>query len=195
MGMIRATWRRLPYSVGLRNTLDSDLEEEIRLHLEARVEELEREGVEPGEARLQARREFGPALRINEDSKAEWQLQWVGHLASDVRYSLRALRRNPGFAAAAIGCFALGIGANTFVYSLTMDALFSPPSCADPGTIKYVRIGGSSHSPVKVWRFLHDAGTLTEFVGVEEMAEANLMIGNETARVWEARVTPNFSRG
>src|SRR5690348_15055477 len=109
MGMIGTMWRRLRYSIALRHGIDSDLEQEIRLHVEARAEELEREGVPPAEAQARARREFGPAVRISEDARAAWQLRWVEHLASDIRYSVRALRRNPGFAAAAIGCFALGI--------------------------------------------------------------------------------------
>jgi predicted permease len=192
MGMIGTIWRRLRYMVTLRSAIDDDLEQEIRLHIETRADELEREGVPAGQALAMARREFGPALRIREDARAEWQFSWFEHLASDVRYSLRALSRNPGFAAAAIGCLGLGIGANTVVYSLTIDALFSPPSCKDPGSIRYTRIGGNSHSPVQAWRFLHDAHVFPEIAGAQEMAEANLRAGSDTARLWEVRVTPNF---
>ena len=192
MGMIGTIWRRLRYMLTFRSAIDDDLEQEIRLHIETRAGELEREGVPKGEALAMARREFGPALRIREDARAEWQFSWFEHLASDVRYSLRALRRNPGFATAAIGCLALGIGANTVVYSLTIDALFSPPSCKDPGSIRYTRIGGNSHSPVQAWRFLHDARVFPDIAGAQEMAEANLRVGSDTARLWEVRVTPNF---
>jgi hypothetical protein len=100
MGMIGTICRRLRYMVTLRSAIDDDLEQEIRLHIETRADELEREGVPAGQALAMARREFGPSLRIREDARAEWQFSWFEHLASDVRYSLRALSRNPGFAAA-----------------------------------------------------------------------------------------------
>jgi predicted permease len=89
-------------------------------------------------------------------------------------------------------CLALGIGANATIFSLTMEALFSRPSCADPDSVAYIWVGGSSSSPVAVWRFLKDAQTFPVIAGVDELAEANWRNGENTYHLWQARVTPNF---
>ena len=86
--------RRLLYYLR-RRRFDRELEAEIQFHLEARVEELERSGLSSGDARAQARREFGPQTRAQEDTRAAWQFCWLEDLAADLRYALRALRRDP----------------------------------------------------------------------------------------------------
>ena len=94
---------------------------------------------------------------MQEETRSAWQFRWLEDLASDLRYAARGFRRNPAFAATAIACLALGIGANTTIFSVTTEALFSRPSVRDPQSLLYVRVGGMSHVPVSDFRFLRDA--------------------------------------
>jgi hypothetical protein len=85
-----------------------DVAQEVRAHHDAdpevapeRADELENAGVTRSQALHQARREFGSSVRMRENTRAAWQVKWLEDLLSDLRYGLRALRRNPGFAGAA----------------------------------------------------------------------------------------------
>jgi predicted permease len=166
-----------------RKRFNAELDDEIRFHLEMAA-------AERGEAR--ARREFGSTVRMREDTRSAWQIRWIVDLVSDLRYALRALRRNPGFAAAAIFSLALGIGANTTIFSLTMEFLFSQPSCRNPETLAEMRIGGNSHANMPHYRFLRDAHIFDGLAGSNEESESNWRFGNDTYRLQTMRVTENF---
>src|SRR5581483_6607858 len=183
--------RRAGYLVH-REGFDRELDDEIRFHLESRVEELMRDGLSQGDARARARREFGPQARAQEDTRGVWQFRWLEDLFSDSSYAGRALRRNPGFAAAAILSLALGIGANTIIFSLTMEFLFSQPSVHDSKSLAYLILGGSSNADPPQYRFLRDAHIFDELAGVNPETEANWRHGDDTYRVWGTRVTDNF---
>ena len=110
-------WTRIRELVG-RSRLDRDLDDEMGFHLSLLEEELRAKGMSAQEARAAARREFGGVAHAKEAYRGERGLPRLETLAKDVRYALRGLRRNPGFAAAAVVSLALGIGANTAVFSL-----------------------------------------------------------------------------
>ena len=114
--------RRIRY-LGRRPRFEAELEDEIRFHLEARADELERAGMERRATLAQARRELGPSARIAEEARAAWQFRWLEDLFSDLRYAARAFRRNPAFALTAIACLALGIGANTTIFSVLSNTI------------------------------------------------------------------------
>ncbi len=175
-------WRKLSY-LFRRKRFNQELDDEIRFHLEMAA-------AERGERA--ARRDFGPLLRMKEDTRSAWQVQWLVDLASDLRYALRALKRNPGFAAAAIFSLALGIGANTTIFSLTMEFLFSQPSCRNPETLAHMEIGGNSHAHMPHYRFLRDAHIFEGLAGSYEEGESNWRFGNDSYRLHVMRVTRNF---
>src|SRR5580704_11249122 len=183
--------RRVLY-LGRRENVEEVLGQEIQFHIESRAEELEQAGMAHNQAILQARREFGPSARMREDSRGAWQIHWLEDLISDLRYATRALRRTPGFALAAIFSLALGIGANTTIFSLTMEFLFSEPSARQPERLVYIRLGGNSHSPLPEYRFIRDSHIFDGLAGSYEEAEVNWRNGSDTSRLSIYRVTDNF---
>ena len=191
MNWLNELARRVLY-LGRRTSFDLELEDEMQFHIETRADELEKEGVPRREALVRAQREFGSTVRMREHTRAAWQMKWVEDLLSDLRYALRALRRNPGFAAAAIFSLALGIGANTTMFSLTMEFLFSQPSCRNPETLAAMRIGGNSDIELTKYRFLRDAQLFEGLAGSFLEGESNWRFGNDTYRLHVMRVTDNF---
>jgi putative ABC transport system permease protein len=104
----------------------ADLSEEMRSHLEERVEELVAAGVQRRDAEYQARREFGNFSLAERDGRDVWRWSTVERGWTDVKFGFRILRKNPGFAAVAILTLALGIGANTAIFSVVYGALLAP---------------------------------------------------------------------
>ena len=93
-----------------RSRLFNDLNEEMRLHIEERTEQLTREGMSRQEAERQARVAFGNPTLMEERSRAVWQWPTLESIAADVRLCLRQLRKSPGFTVAAILTLTLAIG-------------------------------------------------------------------------------------
>ena len=106
--------------------IHSDLCEEMRLHIEERTEQLMREGIRSIEAERQARVAFGNPTLIEERSRQVWQWPTVESAWTDVRFSLRQLRKSRGITIAAVFTLALAIGANAIVFGL-MDGLILRP--------------------------------------------------------------------
>jgi predicted permease len=113
---MRTLWKRLT-ALFSRRQQDRELSEEVEVHLEMRAAELRQQGLDPGAARAAARREFGGLEQMKEAYRDRRGVPWIEILAKDVSYGLRGLRRNPAFTLAAVLSLALGIGANTAIFS------------------------------------------------------------------------------
>ncbi|HEY1335853.1 MAG TPA: permease prefix domain 1-containing protein, partial [Bryobacteraceae bacterium] len=102
------------------------LDEEIRHHLEAEARDRRNEGLSPTDAHNAALRDFGSVARVKESTREVWGWTSLDRLAQDVRYGLRMLRRSPGVTALAVVSLAVGIGANTTVYTIVRAGLSAP---------------------------------------------------------------------
>jgi putative ABC transport system permease protein len=121
-----ATFRSFLTGLVRRDRVEQNLSDEIEFHLEARVSDLMRRGLSRDDARRQARQEFGSLERYKEEVRSARGLRLVDELRSDLLYGWRALRRSPGFACVAATSLALGVGANTLVFSLLDATLLRP---------------------------------------------------------------------
>ncbi len=119
------TWWR----IGKR---DADVERELQSNLELEEEEQREQGVLPEEARHAALRSFGNPTLISEQTRAVWSWNRLESLARDLRFSLRTLRRTPGFTVVAILVMALGIGANVALFTVVRGVLLKPLPFHDP---------------------------------------------------------------
>ena len=122
-----------------RRGLESDMQEEMRLHLERATERLIARGLSPAAARLAARREFGNVTVLQEDARDARGMRWVDALAGDLHFAFRYFSRNKPGTAIIIAVLALGIGANTVIFSL-VQAQFRRPAPAVPDDASHVRI-------------------------------------------------------
>jgi len=119
----------------LKRKLEDELADELESHLEMQIDEFVRQGMNPEEARYLALRKFGGVDQVKETYRDRRTLPWIETFFRDLRYGLRMLRRSPGMAAVAVLSLALGIGANTALFSVVDAVLLKSLPVQDPAQL------------------------------------------------------------
>ncbi len=130
-------WRRILWW-WRRDTEEQDLDDEIRAHIAIEARQQSESGRKQEDAEVEARRLFGNRARIAEETRDVWRIVWLEQFWQDVQYGLRSLRRTPALTLAVIATFALGIGANTALFSVIYTVLLKPLPYQDPERLVWI---------------------------------------------------------
>jgi putative ABC transport system permease protein len=190
-----SAWRTLLHRLGYlprQRRFDRQLDEELQFHIDSRADELEQQGYVRDEARTRAAAEFGSRSRVVEDTRAAWQFRWLEDLFADVTYAVRTFRRHPAFAMTAIGCLALGIGANALIFSLVNAAFLQPLPYPDADRIAMVRFTPPNQPDQKLgtnsggYFFIREHSRVFQRMGVLRITGFSVAVGDsdDAQREW-----------
>ena len=169
--------------------LDRDIDDEIAAHLAEATDEYIRQGLSPEDARRAARRSFGGVTQTKEVYRQVRSFMWLHDLRRDLRYAVRMLRRAPVSTAVALLTLALGIGANTAIFSIVNSVLLRPLDYPRPEQLMHLTTQfpalGLTHfalSPPEYFE-LRELNRSFSNVGVYRTREVNLTAGDRPVRV------------
>jgi predicted permease len=175
---------------------ERELDDEIETHLRLLTERYVRQGMTEEEAAWAARRQFGNVALLQEAHREMRGIRFIDTLIQDLRYGLWMLRRNPGFAFVAVSTLALGIGANTAIFSVVNAVLLRPLPYRDPDRIVMIRNYRANQNQVNVngadfldWR---EQATVFEQVAAFTTDDVDLTGSDEPERLTAGLVTANM---
>jgi len=174
------SWSR---ATGRRARMESEMDAELRFHIEACAADLERSGVGRQEALRRARLEFGGMERVKEEGRQARGVRFLDELTQDLHHGQRVLRKTPVFAMVAVLTLALGIGATTAIFSVVNAVLLRPLAMEDPARIVYVQ---------EQWRDLFPGVSVGNFADLKRQSHsfAELCASNNASFNLEARELP-----
>jgi putative ABC transport system permease protein len=181
-----------------RGRLDADLDDELRGYVDEIVEQKIRRGVPPSEARRLALAEMGGLTQVRDEVRAIRVGAFLDALAQDARYAWRGLRRSPGFTVVTVLTLALGIGANTAIFSVVRAMLLAPLPYRDPSRLVFVwsdmTAAGYPRAPLSApeLKDLRDRGTLFNSFGSIWATTAALIGQGDPEQLRIGLVSTNF---
>jgi putative ABC transport system permease protein len=171
-------------------TLDRDMDDEMAFHLDMEARDGERHGLSPDEAKRRARQAFGGVQRFREEGRDARGIGGIRDLKGDIRYGLRILRRSPVFTVVAVGTLALGIGANSAIFSVVNAVLLKPLPFPDTKSLVSVWDGGHS---IAEFTYIRDrARTLASVAMYMPNYGVSLAGDGEPMRLTSAQVSAGF---
>ena len=175
-----------------RQQLDVELDRELRAHLEHQVDENIARGMSPAEARRIALSMFGGVQNVREGARDARGVAVIENVFRDLRYTLRALVREPMLLVAATVSIALGAAGNIAVFSLARELVFAPPDVRDPATLVSMRVSHGSHARFQRWRDLDRSGALEHIAGFSLETQINWLDREAAVSIVPMVVTDNF---
>ena len=196
MMTLRRWWSRL-LGVFAAQRRERELADELESHLAMLIDENLRQGMVPEQALREARLTLGSIEAVKESVRDQRGLPWLETTWADLRYAFRGLGRNPGFAAAAILTLALGIGANTAIFSALYAVILRPLPFQEPDRLvkiyqqhpRWNSIEGGSWEQYLRWR--SESKTLDD-IAAYRMQTHELVGQGDPARLWSLQVSANF---
>jgi putative ABC transport system permease protein len=180
-----------------RSRVEGEMEDELRSHLQIRADDLQRQGLPRAEAERQARVEFGGYERYKEECREALGSRLLGELIADLRFGLRILRKNSGFTAAAVLTLAVGIGANTAVFSVVSAVLLRRLPYSEPDRLVWVtefwpRLNSTMVLSPDFLNWREQSQVFESVAAYGGFGELNLSGGGEPERIDGIGVTWNF---
>lgn len=178
--------------------MDRELDAEVRFHIEMEIQKYTRQGMPPDQARHLAFRNFGPMEKHKEEARDARGVSWLEELTADLRYGVRTLAKNPGFAVLAVVTLGLGIGANTAIFSVINGVLLKPLPYQNGNRLVLVQQSAPRANQANFGvsiKELYDYRTqLASFEGLVEFHQMSfdLLRRGEPDRVATGVVSPNF---
>jgi predicted permease len=174
--------------------LADDTEEELRSHIQHRADDLERSGLDRAEAERRARLEFGGHARFREECHEALGGNFIETLIQDLRFSLRVLRKSPGFTIAAVLTLALGIGANAVVFGVLNGLVLRPLNVPHSENLYGIQHGRehSMYESYPDYLDLRDRNRSFTDVAGWNIAAAGLDTGDNTSRTWLLEASGNY---
>ena len=171
-----------------RGDFERRMQQEMQTHLALREADLRRRGLTAADAYRQARAEFGSVEARKDDCRAAVGQRLLGELRADVSYTLRLLRRSPGFTVVALLSLALGIGATTAIFSLVDTVMLKPLPVRDPASLVFVdttggRSEGNSGPPYPLFELMRDSNQYLSGIAAFDMDLFKVTIDGATEQV------------
>ena len=186
-------FRSLTAKLFHRSHVEADLEEELRSHIQHRADDLERSGLARAEAERRARVEFGGQGRFKEEVREEFGGNFVETLILDARYSLRVLRKSPGFTIVAVLTLALAIGANAVVFGVLNAVILRPLNVPQAESLFMIeRAKGNGNASYPDYLDLRDRNRSFDGLAAYNIDMAGLDTGQNPSRVWVEEVSGNY---